>query len=153
MSRVTIAPETAILKTIVSKAGQAILLQFGHEMIRIARASTIRTPGPSAPGTPPHEHFGDLDRSLTVAIDESTGNVIVGPRASIIGERGSVLEFAGTYDPNAGRDRFGRFLKGHASRIAPSGARWAHPFMRPAFEQATSAGSFESGNQISSSFT
>ena len=32
------------------------------------------------------------------------------------------------------------------------GAR-AHPFMRPAFEQALAAGRFETGNQISSSFT
>ena len=87
-----------------------------------------------------------------MAIDDATGNVVVGPRASIVGERGNVLEFAGTYDPDAGRDEFGRFLEGHASRRAPSGAKWAHPFMRPAFEEAIAAGSFEGGNQLSSSF-
>ena len=145
--------DNAKLKDIAADAGQLILIRFARDMVRIARASTIRAPGPSPPGTPPHEHYGDLDRSIAVAIDEATGHVVVGPRESIVGLRGSVLEFAGTHDPDAGRDRFGRFLEGHASRTAPSGARWARPFMRPAFEQATSAGSFESGTQISSSFT
>ena len=151
--QVRVIPDNMSVEKIAANAGQLILLRFAREIVRIARASTIRASGPSAPGTPPHEHHGDLDRSIAVAIDESTGNVVIGPRASIVGERGGVLEFAGTYDPNAGRDRFGRFLTGHASRTAPSGARWAHPFMRPAFEQAMAAGSFESGNQISSSFT
>jgi hypothetical protein len=152
MPDVRIVPDSLKLKDIVTNAGQSILLRFAHEIVRIARESTIQRSGPSAPGTPPHEHFGDLDRSLDVAID-ADGNVIAGPRASIVGQRGSVLEFAGTFDPDAGRDQFGRFLKGHASRTAPSGARWARPFMRPAFEQAVSSGSFESGTQISSSFT
>ena len=151
--RVRVIPDSAKLKKIATDAGQLILLGFARDIVRIARASTIKAPGPSQPRRPPHEHFGDLDRSIAVAVDESTGNVVVGPRASIVGERGSVLEFAGTYDPDAGRDKFGRFLTGHASRMAPSGARWARPFMRPAFEQAIAAGSFESGNQISSSFT
>lgn len=151
--QIRVIPDAAKLKKIATDAGQLILLRFARNMVRIARASTVKAPGPSKPGTPPHEHYGDLDRSIAVAIDESTGNVVVGPRASIVGERGSVLEFAGTYDPTAGRDRFGRFLTGHASRTAPSGARWARPFMRPAFDQAIAAGSFESGNQISSSFT
>ena len=151
--QVSVIPDNVSLEKIAADAGQLILLRFAREVVRIARASTVRASGPSAPGTPPHEHYGDLDRSIAVAIDEATGNVVIGPRASIVGERGSVLEFAGTYDPNAGRDRFGRFLTGHASRTAPSGARWARPFMRPAFEQALSAGSFESGTQISSSFT
>ena len=150
---VEIVPGSLKLKKIATNAGREILLRFARQMMRIARASTVKAPGPSPSGTPPHEHYGDLDRSIAVAVDESTGNVVVGPRASIVGERGSVLEFAGTYDPDAGRDRFGRFLTGHASRTAPSGARWAHPFMRPAFDQAIAAGSFESGNQISSSFT
>jgi len=149
---VRIIPDTEKLKKIADRAGQAILLRFARQMVRIARASTIKAPGSSPPGTPPHEHYGDLDRSIAVAIDESTGNVVVGPRASIVGERGGVLEFAGTYDPDAGRDKFGRFLTGHASRTAPSGSRWARPFMRPAFEQALASGSFESGDQISSSF-
>lgn len=151
--QVQVIPDNATLEKIAADAGQAILLRFAREMVRIVRASTIRAKGPSPPGTPPHEHYGDLDRSIAVAVDEATGNVLVGPRESVVGVRGSVLEFAGTYDPDAGRDRFGRFLQGHASRTAPSGAKWARPFMRPAFEQALSAGSFESGTQISSSFT
>jgi len=151
--QVRVIPDNVKLEKIAADAGTLILLRCARDIVRIARASTIRAKGPSAPGTPPHEHYGDLDRSIAVAIDEATGSVVVGPRESIVGERGSILEFAGTYDPDAGRDRFGRFLTGHASRKAPSGAKWARPFMRPAFEQAIAAGSFESGNQISSSFT
>ena len=151
--QVSVIQDNVSLEKIAADAGQLILLRFAREVVRIARASTVRVSGPSAPGTLPHEHYGDLDRSIAVAIDEATGNVVIGPRASIVGERGSVLEFAGTYDPSAGRDRFGRFLAGHASRTAPSGAKSAHPFMRPAFDQAMAAGSFEGGDQISSSFT
>ena len=151
--QVRVIQDSMKLKGIAADAGQSILLQFAREVVRIARASTIRRKGPSPPGTPPHEHYGDLDRSIAVAVDEATGDVVVGPRESIVGLRGGVLEFAGTYDPDAGRDRFGRFLEGHASRTAPSGAKWAHPFMRPAFEQALALGSFEGGDQISSSFT
>ena len=151
--QVRVITDNAKLEKIAADAGRSILLGFAREVVRIARASTIRAPGPSPPGTQPHEHYGDLDRSIAVAIDESSGNVVAGPRESIVGLRGAVLEFAGTYDPTAGRDKFGRFLTGHASRTAPSGARWARPFMRPAFEQAVSAGTFESGTQISSSFT
>lgn len=139
------------VKQAVEGVGQSILLQFARKVIRIARRLTIRAPGPSPRGTPPHEHYGDLDRSLAVTVDEATGNVVAGPRASIVGRRGSVLEFASTYDPNAGRDEFGRFLRGHASRKAPSGARWAHPFMQPAFEEAVAVGRFE-GGAISNSF-
>lgn len=130
------------LKKFATDAGKLILLRIARDVVRIARASTIKAKGPSPPNTPPHEHYGDLDRSIAIAVDESTGSVTVGPRESIVGQRGAVLEFAGTYDPNAGRDAYGRFVTGHAARIAPSGARWAHPFMRPAFEQSISSGSF-----------
>ncbi len=150
---VRVIPNNANLKGIVTQGGQSILLRFGREIVRIARASMVSRRGPSEPGTPPHRHFGDLSRSIDVALDEATGEVLIGPRESIVGERGGVLEFAGTYDPDAGRDEFGRFLEGHASRTAPSGSRWARPFMRPAFEQALATGSFESGNQISVPFT
>jgi hypothetical protein len=139
-------------RKIANEAGTPLLLRFGREVARIARGSMTRAEGPSKPNTPPHKHYGDLAKSIEVAVDETTGDVMVGPRASIVGQRGSVLEFAGTYDPTAGRDERGRFLTGHASRKAPSGARWAHPFMRPAFEQAVDAGAFE-GDRLNSSFT
>ena len=128
------------LKKFATDVGKFILLRIARDVVRIARASTIKAKGPSEPGTPPHEHFGDLDRSIAIATrgDE----VLAGPQFSVVGLRGSVLEFAGTYDPDAGRDKFGQFLEGHASRTAPSGSRWARPFMRPAFEQAISSSSF-----------
>jgi hypothetical protein len=140
-------------RKIATEVGTPLLLRFGRQIARIAKGSMVRARGPAQPGDPPHKHYGDLERSIAVAVDETTGDVQVGPRASIVGQRGSVLEFAGTYDPDAGRDQYGRFLTGHASRKAPSGARWAHPFMRPAFEQAVDVGAFEGGSQIDSSFT
>lgn len=151
--KVRVIADNAKLEDIAADAGQLILLRLARAVVRIARASTIRRRGPSPPGTPPHEHYGNLDRSIAVGVNDSTGDVVAGPRASVVGERGNVLEFAGTYDPNAGRDPFGRFLTGHASRLAPSGSRWARPFMRPAFEKAVSVTRFEAGDQASSSFT
>lgn len=150
--RVRLIHDNAKLEDIATDAGQLLLLRLARDVVRIARASTVRAEGPSRPGTPPHEHYGDLDRAITVGINDATGEVVAGPRASIVGERGNVLEFAGTYDPSAGRDEFGRFLQGHAARTAPSGAKWARPFMKPAFEQAVSGGSFETGNTPTSSF-
>ncbi len=136
----TVILDTEKFKQIATDGGRKILVGIASRIQKIARASTIKAKGPSEPNTPPHEHFGDLDRSIRIATrgDE----VLVGPRFSVVGVRGGVLEFAGTYDPDAGRDKFGQFLKGHASRTAPSGSRWARPFMRPAFEQALSSSSF-----------
>lgn len=150
--RVKIVSDDAALDKIATDAGQLILLRLARQVVEQARRSTIKAKGPAKPGEPPHEHFGDLDRAIAVGINADTGEVVAGPRESQIGLRGNVLEFAGTFDPTAGRDRRGRFLRGHASRKAPSGARWAHPFMRPAFEEVIASGSFEPA-QVSSSFT
>lgn len=144
--KIQVVNDQAQLDKIATDAGQLALLQIARQVVRIARASTKKQKGPSPRGTPPHEHYGDLDWAIAIGIDQDTGNVVIGPRASTIGERGHVLEFAGTFDPAAGRDRFGRFLTGHASRKAPSGAKWAHPFMRPALESAIA------GKSVSSSF-
>lgn len=151
--KVRVIADKAKLEDIAADAGELLLLRLARSVVRIARRLTIKARGPSPPGTPPHEHYGDLDLSMSVGINDKTGEVVAGPRASIVGERGNVLEFAGTYDPDTGRDELGRFLRGHASRKAPSGARWARPFMRPAFERAISGTRFETGTQASSSFT
>jgi len=150
--QVQIISDDAALDRIAADAGQLILLQLARQVVEQARRLTVKARGPAKSGEPPHEHFGDLDRAIAVGINASTGEVVAGPRESQIGLRGNVLEFAGTFDPTAGRDASGRFLRGHAARKAPSGARWAHPFMRPAFEEVVSAGSFEPG-EVSSSFT
>jgi hypothetical protein len=144
--------DDAALEKIAADAGQLILLQLARKVQLRARQLTVKAKGPAPRGKPPHEHFGDLDRSIAIGINASTGEVVTGPRESQIGLRGNVLEFAGTFDPTAGRDAQGRFLRGHAARKAPSGARWSHPFMRPAFEDVTASGSFEPG-QVTSSFT
>lgn len=144
--------DDSALDDIATSAGLRILLQFGRQVQRIARRLTKPAKGPAPANQPPHEHFGDLDRSIGVGVTEA-GEVVAGSRSSIVGERGHVLEFAGTFEKTAGRDVAGRFLRGHASRKAPSGAKWAHPFMRLAFEEAVAAGSFEPAENVSSSFT
>ena len=149
---VKIIADDATLEKIAADAGQLILQQLARQVQQRARQLTVKARGPAPPNKPPHEHFGDLDRSIAIGINTSTGEVVAGPRQTQIGLRGNVLEFAGTFDPQAGRDARGRFLRGHAARKAPSGAKWAHPFMRPAFEEVTAAGSFEPG-QVTSSFT
>lgn len=160
--RVRIVDEFERLEAVVLDAGQRILLAMARQIQAEARRLTRRAKGPAPRGEPPHEHFGDLDRAIAVGITTESGEVVVGPRESQIGLRGNVLEFAGTFDPAAGRDARGRFLRGHASRRAPSGAKWSHPFMRPAFETvltsgsfdgAGTSGSFDGAGQISSSFT
>lgn len=144
--------DDAALDAIATSAGQRILLNLARKVQQVARGLTTPAKGPAKPNQPPNEHFGDLDRSIQIGIT-SSGEVVVGSVASIVGERGHVLEFAGTFDPAAGRDTQGRFLKGHASRTAPSGAKWAHPFMRPAFEAALTAGSLEADPQFTSTFS
>jgi len=135
-----VIPQSERLKKIATAGGRKVLIGLAWNIQKIARASTIKAKGPSEPGKPPHEHFGDLDRSIRISTRGD--DVLVGPRFSEVGLRGSVLEFAGTYDPDAGRDAYGQFVTGHASRKAPSGSRWARPFMRPALEQAITSSSF-----------
>lgn len=151
--RVQILDESAAVESLVADAGQRILINLARQVQAEARRSTRKARGPAPRGEPPHEHFGDLDRAIAVGVNADTGEVVIGPRESQVGLRGNVLEFAGTFDPAAGRDARGRFLRGHASRRAPSGAKWAHPFMRPAFESVLASGSFEAAGEVSSSFT
>lgn len=93
--------------------------------------------GPAGKGAPPHAHFGNLRRSIRVAAEENKDEGVVGPSADVVGIRGYVLEFAGTKIESAQRDQSGRFVKGKQKRAkAPSGAKWAHPFMQPALERA-----------------
>ena len=106
-----------------------------YQIIRMARDLMPFRSGSAQRNAPPHSHTGKLRSSLSYAIEEGKPT-IVGPRKSIVGERGFVLEFAGTYDVNAARDEKGRFLVGHSVKSAAPGTRWAHPFMKPAFDRS-----------------
>jgi len=80
-------------------AEKATFRNFGHAASRIrkdAAASIERAEGPSAPGTPPHTHRRVfLRRALRFHVDKERGDAIIGPRASIVGDVGEVLEFGG----------------------------------------------------------
>lgn len=151
--QVKIIDEFQKVESIADDAGTRVLLGIARQIQAEARRSTVKARGPAPRNQPPHEHYGDLDRAIAIGINTATQDVVVGPRESQIGIRGNVLEFAGTFDAQAGRDARGRFLRGHASRKAPSGAKWAHPFMRPAFESVLASGSFGPSTTVSSSFT
>lgn len=140
--QVRIIDQFDTLDAALDSAETRILLAAGREVQRLAVASMQPADGPAPRGQPPHRHFGDLVKSIAVAINTATGEVVTGPRESQVGIRGQVLEFAGTYDPQAERDPRGRFAPRHRSRKAPSYARWAHPFMRPAIEQVAEQGLF-----------
>lgn len=148
--QVRIVDEFDAITDAVDTAEQRILVAVGRDVQRIARDSMKQARGPSPKGTPPHRHYGDLARSIAVAVNVATDEVVVGPRESFVGLRGNVLEFAGTYDPNAERDQSGRFLKGHRARKAPSNARWARPFMAPAVKRVATEGTF--AGQLAGSF-
>jgi hypothetical protein len=130
------------LEAALDQATARVLLAAGREVQQLAIDSMKPAAGPAPPNQPPHRHYGDLAASIAVEFDPATQTVVVGPRRSYIGLRGAVLEFAGTFDPAAERDPAGRFARDHRSRTAPSFAKWAHPFMRPAIEQIASQGLF-----------
>ena len=134
----------------VDSAEQRILVAVGREVQRIARESMKSAKGPAPPNQPPHRHYGDLAAAIGVGINTATDEVVVGPRESVVGVRGNVLEFAGTYEAGTERTAGGRFARGHRNRKAPSGAKWAHPFMAPAIEQVTTQGTF--AGQVAGSF-
>lgn len=122
------------LKAFVSTAAGKVLIKIAAKVRREAIASMPFKPGKADPNEPPHSHKGDLRRSIGYIV-ESDELVRVGPRESFVGERGAVLEFAGTFI-EGGRDQRGRFKRGRQSAKAPSGAKWAHPFMLPARDKA-----------------
>ena len=140
--QVRIIDEFDAITKAVDTAEQQILVAVGREVQQIARASMKPARGPAPRNQPPHRHYGDLAAAIGVGINVATDEVVVGPRESVVGVRGNVLEFAGTYEAGTKRDRRGQFLRGHRSRKAPSGAKWAHPFMAPAIEQVTTQGTF-----------
>lgn len=148
--QVRIIEEFVAITQAVDTAEQRIIVAVGREVQRIARASMKPARGPAPRNQPPHRHYGDLAAAVAVAVNTATDEVVVGPRESVIGLRGNVLEFAGTYEAGTERDRRGQFLRGHRSRRAPSGARWAHPYMRPAIEQVATQGTF--AGQLAGSF-
>lgn len=82
--------------------------------VRLAAQSSITTSEePSPPGSPPHTREGQLRRAIVFSVGES--DAIVGPRASVVGPIGELMEFGGEF--------FGQDYE-------------ARPFMGPALEEA-----------------
>lgn len=82
--------------------------------VRLAAQSSITTSEePSPPGSPPHTREGQLRRAIVFSVGES--DAIIGPRASVVGPIGELMEFGGEF--------FGRDYE-------------ARPFMGPALEEA-----------------
>ena len=81
-------------------ADKAQFRNFGHAAATIRRTaaeSIQRAEGPSEPGSPPHTHRRVfLRRAIRFFVDKNKNEAIIGPRASIVGDVGEVLEFGGT---------------------------------------------------------
>lgn len=93
---VTVTPE---FKRVEKAADKAQFRNFGHASAAIrkdAAQSIEKAVGPSAPGAPPHTHRRVfLRRALRFFVDKQKGDAIIGPRKSIVGDVGQVLEFGG----------------------------------------------------------
>jgi hypothetical protein len=78
------------------------LSRFGAFVRRRAQTSMRRRKSPSAPGSPPSVHSGELKRLLFFAWDSSTKSVVVGPAAfgSRAGQTPPIQEFGGTLPPS-----------------------------------------------------
>ena len=83
---------------VVDKAvDKAEFRTFGHAAASLRRdvaKSIEKADGPSAPGDPPHTHRRIFLRRA-LRFDVSPEGAIVGPRASVVGDVGNVLEFGG----------------------------------------------------------
>lgn len=79
----------------MSEAARRGMMRTGGYIRTVAKNSMKKKKGPSAPGTPPHVHKGQLKNLLFFAYDALSTSLVVGP----VGFKGSdvprVLEFGG----------------------------------------------------------
>lgn len=85
-------------KAVIAIIGQAAasgMMRTGGYVRKVSRNSMKKKKGPSAPGSPPHVHSGELKKLLYFAFDYGTKSMVIGP----VGFKGSdvprVLEFGG----------------------------------------------------------
>ena len=80
-----------------AKASQDVLRRMGAYVRRVAQSKVRRSPGPSAPGSPPHTRKGLLKRAILFGVDRRENRVLVGPGFRFVGTSMMAHEFGGGY--------------------------------------------------------
>jgi len=113
---VAVKDETATLLRLLQKNIVRGLKVVGFKIFETARGEIVESPEPSEPGQPPHTRLtrpsggqakhavrrgknpmGALPRSIAYAVDPLAENVVIGPRAAILGPVGQAHEFGGQF--------------------------------------------------------
>lgn len=109
----TIKDQQASVENAVKGLARDAMAHLAAKVRLAAQSSIMTSEEPSPPGSPPHTREGQLRRAIVFDVGES--DAIVGPRASVVGHIGELMEFGGEF--------FGRDYE-------------ARPFMGPALEEA-----------------
>ena len=110
------------------RANRGALMKAGAFIRRTARSSIRKRKRISDPGEPPSSHTGRLKGLILFAYDRMAETVVIGPRATGRDQAGETLEHGKTVSRRAGRRRRRMRYK-------------ARPFMGPALQKTTQAGS------------
>jgi ApbE superfamily uncharacterized protein (UPF0280 family) len=94
-TKVTIQDRTKRVKAAADKAAFRNYAHAAASIRKDAAASIVKSPDPSEPGEPPHTRKRLLPRAMRFAVDKE--GAVIGPRASIAGQAGSVHELGGSY--------------------------------------------------------
>jgi len=111
------------------RANRQALTRAGAFIRRRARSSIRKRKASAEPGQPPSSHTGRLKGMILFAYDRMAETVVIGPSGSGKDQAGETLEHGRTITRRDGRRR--RRMRYEA-----------RPFMAPALEKETQAGSF-----------
>ena len=112
----------------VERANRSALMRAGAFIRRRARSSIRKRKRISDPGKPPSSHTGRLKGLILFAYDRTAETVVIGPLGTGRDQAGETLEYGRTVTRRDGRRR--RRMRYRA-----------RPFMGPALDKETQAGS------------
>ena len=118
-----------LVVTAAERANRQALMRAGAFIRRRARSSIRKRKKISAPGKPPSSHTGRLKGLILFAYDRMPETVVIGPRGTGRDQAGETLEHGKTVTRRVRRRR--RRMRYRA-----------RPFMGPALQKETQAGSF-----------
>lgn len=94
--KVKVEDKTKDVEKAAEKAAYRNFSHAGASIRKDAAASIEKADGPSKPGDPPHTHRRNfLRRAWRYAADKD--GVVIGPRASIVGQSAAAHEYGGEY--------------------------------------------------------
>ena len=126
----------------VDKGAYKTLKHAAFSIRKSAIASMVFAKGPSRAGSPPHAHTGRLGRSILVAQDKQTSEVVVGPSYDRVTKGGRPpwmaqrLEHGGTFTRKKKRKRRGRPRKGESQEPVQTVTFPSRPFMYAALQRS-----------------